>query len=290
MQVLITGAHGQLGRELIRSAPEGYRITAVDIDEIDIRNRSSVWAAFEEARPELLINAAAYTAVDKAESNEEAAFLVNSQGAANLATAALEFGTRMWHVSTDFVFDGRSGSPYKPEDTARPLSVYGRSKLEGEHRVLEILNDRASVVRTSWLYSAFGANFVKTMLRLMKELPEVRVVSDQVGTPTWAGSLARFIWVASARQKIPSILHWTDEGVASWYDFAVAIQEEALALNLLERKTPIAPTVTDEYQAPARRPQFSVLDKSKSRDFVNEPGLHWREALRKMLRELPRAI
>jgi dTDP-4-dehydrorhamnose reductase len=290
MQVMITGAHGQLGRELIRSAPEGFRITAVDIEEIDIRNRSSVWATFEGNRPQLLINAAAYTAVDKAESDEAQAFLVNSQGAANLATAALEFGTRMWHLSTDFVFDGRSGSPYKPEDLTHPLSVYGRSKLEGENHVLEILGDRASVIRTSWLYSVFGANFVKTMLGLLKELPEIRVVCDQVGTPTWAASLARFIWAVSSRQDVPSILHWTDEGVASWYDFAVAIQEEALAVGLLETKIPIAPTVAADYPTPARRPPFSVLDKSKSREIVDGPGLHWREALRKMLRELPRAI
>ena len=286
MQILITGARGQLGCELIRSAPGEHRIVAMDLDEIDIRNRSSVWSVFDRVRPELLINAAAYTAVDQAESDANEAFLVNSQGTANLASAALEFGTRMFHVSTDFVFDGQSGSPYKPDDPPRPLGVYGRSKLEGEIRAMEILGDRASVVRTSWLYSVHGSNFVKSMLRLMRKESELKVVSDQVGSPTWAGSLAEFLWAVSFRSELDPILHWTDEGVASWYDFAVAIEEEALALKLLDRATPIWPIGTSEYPTLARRPAFSVLDKSRSRTLMGRKGVHWRDALRKMLLQL----
>lgn len=285
MKVLITGARGQAGNELCRTAPDHVELLCLDRNRLDIGAGAAVAETIRAKRPELIINAAAYTAVDKAETEREQAFTVNATGAANLAAAAAETGARLVHLSTDFVFDGAKSSPYRPDDQANPLSAYGASKLAGELAVLERCPG-ALVVRTGWLYSAHGHNFVKTMLRLLGEREQLTVVADQVGTPTWGGSLAEAIWAAAAKPELRGIYHFSDAGVASWYDFAQAIQEEALHLGLLTRAIPIKPITSGDYPTPARRPPYSVLDKSATwRDFAIT-GQHWRVALRKMLKEL----
>jgi dTDP-4-dehydrorhamnose reductase len=284
VKVLVTGSNGQLGWELQRSVPRGAQVLWTDVAELDISDQAAVTSAFQEFKPDAVINAAAYTAVDKAESESAIAYKINRDGATNLAKAAAHIGARFLHVSTDFVFDG-AGRPYMPSDLVNPLSVYGASKSEGEKAVLSS-GAQALVVRTAWVYCTHGGNFVKTMLRLMAEKPSLNVVCDQVGTPTWAKGLAATLWTyCQLPEPVEGVIHYTDSGVASWYDFAVAIQEEALAIGLLAKAVPITPISAAQYPTPARRPGISVLDKSSSIAVVgNAP--HWRVQLRAMLKEL----
>ena len=198
-----------------------------------------------------------------------------------LADNARRIGARFVHVSTDFVFDGRSGIPYAPDAEPNPLGVYGRTKLEGER----LAGHGALIIRTAWVYAPTGGNFVRTMLRLMAERPEVRVVADQIGTPTYAPGLAAALW-ALAEKGVTGIHHHTDSGAASWYDFAVAIQEEALAIGLLDTAAPVIPIATAEFPTPARRPHFSVLDKRSTIAALGAPAPHWRVNLRHMLNEV----
>ena len=284
-KVLITGAAGQLGRELLRSVPEGVECIAATREILDIADAAQVRAFVRRERPGLIINAAAYTAVDKAESEQELAAAINVNGAANLATACAENGSRLIHVSTDFVFDGTFSTPYLPDAPTSPLGEYGRSKLAGEQAVVAGLPS-ALIMRTAWVYSAFGGNFVKTMLRLMAEREELSVVADQVGTPTWARGLADALWLAADQSDLQGLYHWTDAGVCSWYDFAVAIAEEALEIGLLQRMPRIHPIPGSAYPTPAARPAFSVLDKNSTWAVLKTEGLHWRSQLRSMLKEL----
>jgi len=285
MKVLLTGAAGQLGWELQRSVPQGVALVAMDAAGLDITDQQAVARLVAEERPDAIINAAAYTAVDKAESESERARQVNAQGPAYLAQAARANSAFLVQLSTDFVFDGKSSRPYAPADMPVPLGVYGASKLAGEVAVRErLLGSRCAIIRTAWLYSGHGHNFVKTMLRLMAEREEVRVVADQIGTPTWAWGLAGAVWQIACR-SLPGIHHWSDAGVASWYDFAVAVQEEALALGVLERAIPIVPVTTADYPTPARRPLYSVLDKTATWTLLGGPAPHWRVQLRRMLTE-----
>jgi dTDP-4-dehydrorhamnose reductase len=283
---MIAGAAGQLGRELMQSVPDGVSVIAVDIAELDLTDAAAVAAHVAAHRPGVIINAAAYTAVDRAEQQPALAHAVNATAAADLALAARHNGARMIHVSTDYVFGGPASHPWRPADVTAPQSVYGRTKRDGEVAVLDRLAGGALVIRTAWLYSAHGANFVKTMLRLMRERDEVHVIADQIGTPTSARSLARTIWAAVARPEVSGILHWTDAGVASWYDFAVAIHEEARACGLLSRETAVRPITSEEYSAPARRPSYSVLDTTETTRVLGETPSHWRTNLRHMLQEL----
>lgn len=283
---MITGAAGQLGYELQRAAPVGVTVLPVDIDQLDLTDASAVEAFVRAERPSAIINGAAYTAVDKAESDPAAAHKVNVTAAESLAQAAHRHGSRVIQISTDFVFGGATARPWRPDDATSPQSVYGATKRDGEEVVRAALGDRALVIRTAWLYSAHGGNFVKTMLRLMRERDEVRVIADQIGTPTWAHSLARTIWAAVARPGVCGTLHWTDAGVASWYDFAVAIQEEALGRGLLERSVPVHAIPTSAYPTPAARPSYSVLDKSDTTRLLDEAPVHWRVNLRHMLDEV----
>ncbi|MDX3901234.1 MAG: dTDP-4-dehydrorhamnose reductase [Sphingobium sp.] len=281
MKVLVTGAKGQLGRCLQACAPVGTEIVAHGSDTLDITDRMAVEALFDAEKPELVLNAAAYTAVDKAESDEEGAFAVNATAVGILADAARTHGARFVHVSTDFVFDGTSGSPYATDAPTNPLGVYGRTKLGGEL----LAGPDALVVRTAWVYAPVGGNFVRTMLRLMSERPEVRVVADQVGTPTYAPGLARALWTLAERE-IVGVHHYTDAGVASWYDFAVAIQEEALAVGLLKAAVSVVPIATADFPTPARRPSYSVLDKTSMFAALGGPTPHWRDNLRVMIAQI----
>ena len=284
MRVLLAGGSGQLGRELQRCLPAGTELLALGSQELDIRKAEAVAARVDGFRPQVVINAAAYTAVDRAENEQEAAFGVNGQGAANLAQAARSVGAYCLQVSTDFVFDGAQSRPYLPTDRTNPLGVYGASKLAGEQLMLAAYPEGGAVVRTAWLYSAFGNNFVTTMLRLMGERDSLGVVADQVGTPTWGRGLAEALWQMCCVQP-KGIYHWTDAGVASWYDFALAIQEEGLDGGLLNREIPILPINTVDYPTPARRPAYSVLDKTGTWAALGMTPPHWRVALRRMLLE-----
>lgn len=284
MKILLTGANGQLGSELQATCPANITLIPTDHDTLDITQPEQVAAALAAHQPDAIINAAAYTAVDKAETDVERAYAINHLAAATLAREAAQRGIYLLQVSTDFVFDGLQSSPYLPEAAAIPLGVYGASKLAGEQAVLEHCPS-ACVVRTSWLYSAYGHNFVKTMLRLMRERDSLGVVADQVGTPTWAFTLANTLW-AFITQKPHGILHCADNGVASWYDFAIAIQEESVATGLLDKAIPIKPLRTHEYPTPARRPAFSVMDKSATENLLGYTLPHWRVSLRQMLIQL----
>lgn len=281
MRALIVGGGGQLGRGLQAGRPAGAEIVAHDIDTLDITDAAAVAAVVNDVKPDVLFNAAAYTAVDKAESDEKAAYLVNATAVGLLASAARTVGARFVHVSTDFVFDGTAGSPYPPHAATNPLGAYGRTKLAGE----TLAGREALIVRTAWVYAPTGGNFVRTMLRLLAERPEVRVVADQIGTPTYAPGLAVALW-SMAGSGLSGVHHYTDAGVASWYDFAVAIQEEALAAGLLDRAVPVLPIATADFPTPARRPSYSVLDKSSTFSALGGPTPHWRANLRVMIKEL----
>lgn len=284
-KVVVTGAGGQLGRELVRCAGAAVNCVGLHRAALDVTDAAAVAGVLGRERPDLVINASAYTAVDRAESEAALAEQVNGQGPGYLASACREAGVRLIHVSTDFVFDGTASTPYAPEAPTAPLGAYGRSKRAGELAVRAALPD-ALIVRTGWVYSAFGGNFVKTMLRLMAERDELAVVADQVGTPTWARGLALALWRAAQRPHLQGIYHWSDAGVCSWYDFAVAICEEACALEMLRRPVKIRPIPSSEYPTPARRPAYSVLDKAATWRDLELEGVHWRQQLRGMLKEL----
>ena len=286
MRVLVTGAAGQVGRLLLETCPGDIEAIATARSDLDIRDAAAVRARMLRDRPDLIINTAAYTAVDKAESDPQAARAINAEAPAVLAAAAREIAARLIHLSTDFVFDGRASTPYRPDAPTHPLNVYGRTKRDGEEAVLRGLGSHAVILRTAWVYCAHGANFMHTMLRLLRARGEVSVVADQVGTPTAARSVAQVLWQIAARREIQGIHHWTDAGVASWYDFAVAIAEEAVALGLLPPAAAVTPIATEEYPTPARRPAYSVLDK-RSLAALGLIPRHWRQRLREVLQELP---
>jgi dTDP-4-dehydrorhamnose reductase len=280
MRVLITGAGGQLGGALQRLAPAWAEISAIDVADCDLTDVPMLRARLTVEAPELILNAAAYTAVDKAESDEETARAINAGAVAAMVEAMAETGGKVVHVSTDYVFDGTSSSPYAPDAPRNPQSAYGRTKAEGE----DALRAEDILVRTAWVYEAGGANFVRTMIRLMKEREELGVVADQIGAPTWATSLAATIW-GLVEKGASGTFHHSDAGVASWYDFAVAIAEEAHARGLLRRIPLIRPLTTADYPTPARRPAFSLLDCRKTRAALGEEAVHWRSNLRLMLKE-----
>jgi dTDP-4-dehydrorhamnose reductase len=280
MRVLITGANGQLGGALQRLAPAWAEINAIDVDDCDLTDVPMLRARLTVEAPDLILNAAAYTAVDKAEGDENLARAINSEAVAAMVEAMAETGGKVVHVSTDYVFDGTASSPYEPEAPRNPQSAYGRTKAEGEDH----LRPEDVLVRTAWVYEAGGANFVRTMIRLMKERDELGVVSDQIGAPTWATGLARTIWGLVEKQATGTF-HHSDAGVASWYDFAVAIGEEALQRGLIAKLPVIRPITTADYPTPAKRPAFSLLDCRATRDALGEEPVHWRANLRLMLDE-----
>lgn len=280
MRVLITGANGQLGGALQRLAPAHAETNAMDVEDCDLTDLPMLRARLTVEAPDIILNAAAYTAVDKAEGEEALARAINTDAVGVMAETMAQSGGKLVHVSTDFVFDGTLPRAYRPDDMRQPLSVYGRTKADGE----DLLGTRDLLVRTAWVYEAGGANFVRTMIRLMKERGELRVVADQIGCPTWASSLARTIW-GLVDAGATGTYHHSDAGVASWYDFAVAIAEEASALGLLERVARIRPVSTADYPTPARRPAFSLLDSSATRALLGDEPAHWRSNLRLMLRE-----
>ncbi|WP_372733237.1 dTDP-4-dehydrorhamnose reductase [Novosphingobium sp.] len=279
MKALITGVNGQLGKALLATQPDGWTCVALDRAALDLSDADAIARVVDAQQPDVVLNAGAYTAVDRAESEPELAHSINAGAPAAFARALGSSG-RLVQVSTDFVFDGASGRGYCPDDARNPQSVYGASKAAGE----DAAGDAAIIVRTSWVYAAGGANFVRTMLRLMQQRDELGVVADQIGSPTWATGLAHVLWGLAAKDAT-GIWHHRDAGVASWYDFAVAIAEEAHALGLLARIPAIRPIATADYPTPAKRPAFSVLDVSATRAFLGDGPVHWRSNLKTMLKE-----
>jgi dTDP-4-dehydrorhamnose reductase len=279
---LITGASGQVGQALLASVPANVTTQAMTREQLDISDAAAVRAAVTDFQPDLILNAAAYTAVDAAESEPERAAAVNAEGPRNLADSAHRMNDcRLLQISTDYVFDGNSTEPYRTGDPPNPLSVYGRTKLAGERAVLEVLGSRAVVLRTAWVYSADGKNFVLTMLRRMRAGDSVRVVADQTGTPTAASSVARALWCLAVLPRIHGVLHWTDAGVTTWFGFAQAIAQEAAAAGLLAAgNIEVIPITTADYPTKARRPARSVLDIASSAAQLGLRAAHWRRNLR----------
>ncbi len=287
MKVLVTGGKGQLARCLMETAPEELQVIVPGEDDFDLRSQDAMEAVIEATWPECIINTAAYTAVDQAEKEPELAYAVNAEGAARLAQMCAAREIRLVHVSTDYVFDGNGSRAWLPTAEMKPLGVYGGSKARGELGIRGQL-PTATIVRTAWLYSRHASNFVTTMLRLLDERRELAVVDDQIGGPTWAVNLARVLW-RFAQQPAPGIFHYTDAGVASWYDFAVAIAEEARALDLLVDPARVVPTDTAAFQREAERPAFSVLNCRSTHKHTGIAPEHWRVALRRMLKQLAEA-
>ena len=288
MRVLLTGAGGQLGTALQKSCPGAVELIATDQAELDLSDAKACTAMVAALKPDWVLNGGAYTAVDRAEEQPQLAEAVNAAAPRAFAEALAELGSgRLLQISTDFVFSGQQGHPYGPEDQAAPLGVYGASKARGEAAVLEVLGQqRACVLRTSWLYGPVGKNFCLTMLRLHEIKAAageaLNVVADQVGCPTHTAGLAAACWQVLARD-IGGMQQWSDAGVASWYDFAVAIGEEAVALGILATAAKVNPISTAEYPTPAQRPSYSLMDCSASRKALGLEPLHWRQGLRQVL-------
>jgi dTDP-4-dehydrorhamnose reductase len=277
--ILVTGSDGQLGMEIskLASSYAGYEFIFTDLNSLDITDQSAVALMVAEREPSWIINCAAYTAVDRAEEERDKAFAVNAKGVANIVGAIKGGRCRLIHISSDYVFNGSRNTPYGETDEPSPASEYGRSKLAGEAEAL--LHSESMIIRTSWLYSAYGANFVTTMLRLLAEGKDPVVVFDQVGSPTWAAGLASAIMniisgvVRNKMPFVPGIYNYSDEGVCSWYDVAVTVAAEAGENNR------IMPCLSDRYPQKAKRPSYSVLDKQKIRDTYNLLIPHWRDNL-----------
>ncbi len=283
MTTLVIGKSGQLANELKLLLPSST--TFFGSQDIDLFDQEALEATLVTFNPRAIINAAAYTAVDGAESDKENAFQLNALAVENLATFCKSNNCFLVHVSTDYVFNGTKGVPYLPDDELEPGSVYGESKAAGESFLQSILGEQSTLIRTSWVYSQYGNNFVKTMLRLMSEKPKLNVIDDQIGSPTWAKGLAQVCIEASRKREI-GVFHWTDEGVASWYDFACAIQTLAIEKGMLSNKIPINPIPTEQYPTPAERPHYSVLDKVKTRKSFSTRNKHWYQNLSEMMDEL----
>lgn len=277
MNVLVTGANGQLGSEIRTLAGQygAYRFVYTDVAELDIVSKSAVEDFFGKNKFDTVINCAAYTAVDKAESDQKTASQVNSLAVANLAAAAKKTGAYLVHVSTDFIFDGKKYTPYVETDKASPISVYGKTKLEGEKAFLKHAGGGA-IIRTGWLYSSYGNNFVKTVLRLAREKGKIGMIYDQTGTPTYAADLAKAVLdiLPKMKREKKEIYHYADEGVASWYDFAKAVCE------LSQTACVVRPIETREYPTPAKRPSYSVLNKAKIKSEFGLDIPYWRDSLK----------
>ena len=285
MRILVTGATGQVGSEVLRAfAHSGHELIAPGRRELDFLNPEGVAGQVRRLRADWVINCAAYTQVDQAESEVEQAFVVNRDSVAALAGAVAGYGGRLLHVSTDFIFDGRQSRPYREADAANPLSVYGRSKWEGEQAVRAVLPE-ATILRTAWVYGVQGRNFVKTILRIAREGRPLRVIDDQFGSPTWARDIAGAIKTL-VQHGARGTYHYTDAGSTSWHGFATAILAGANEAGFTLGTTSVEAIPTSGYPTPAVRPAYSVLDTGKIQSLLPAPIPHWRDSLDRMLKEL----
>lgn len=290
MKVLVTGANGQLGYALqktkaVFSEHATLELIALTRTEMDLAKLDNMVDTLDHYFPDAIINAAAYTAVDKAENESALAQIINAEAVQLLARWCEKNKKILIHISTDFVFDGKKSSPYDTNDHTNPIGVYGKTKQQGEQFALQECS-AAYVIRTGWVYGEHGANFAKTILRLAGEREHLGIVSDQIGTPTYATHLAEMLWHLLLKKPEQKLWHFSDAGAASWYDFAVAIVEQAKLLGLLPRKPVIRPIATSDYPTPAKRPAFSVLDKTATWNNLHVEPIHWQLALAKMLNAL----
>ena len=293
--ILVTGARGQLGKTLehcwsASSLAADNELVLYDIEELDLTSSAAVQKQLDSINPHAIVNAAAYTAVDQAEQEADAALAVNAMAVANLAGWATDRACTIVHISTDFVFDGKRNTPYMPEDSTAPLSVYGVSKRAGEEQLLSTPQDKHVIIRTSWLYSEYGKNFVKTMLQLMQEKDELGVVADQTGSPTSTHSLAGLVLQMLSQGVKSGIYHWTDGASISWYEFAGAIQAEGIRQGILETGIPLKPLTTADYPTPATRPAYSVLDRSKTLAGLQMDASNWEQELSRVIKRIATSI
>lgn len=290
VKVLITGSAGQVGSELVKLAPADFEVVGYNSSELDITNAQQVQQIVAEQAPALIINTAAYTAVDKAESDAERAYAVNETGVKNLAQAALAIGIPVFHISTDYVFDGTAADPYKETDPVGPTGVYGASKLAGE-QVLARSGVKHIILRTSWVFGAEGNNFVKTMLRLGKERDTLGVVADQHGCPTSAASIANVLWQLAqkytAEGELPwGIYHFSNAPATTWHGFACEIFKQAVEAGFLERAPVVNPIKTSDYPTLAKRPAWSVMDCSALENLLVSSVPGWQQELSAVLKQL----
>ena len=281
-KILVTGANGQLGMEIQQLAKTYplFEFIFTTREEMPLDNPEAISNFIAKHQPQYFINCAAHTAVDKAESEKELAYQINAEAPGIIAKACKENNVQLIHISTDYVFNGTGNVPYKEDDATDPVNLYGDSKLQGEKKVMQF-NPGSIIIRTAWVYSEFGKNFVKTMLRLMADKEQISVVSDQSGTPTYAADLAQAILqIISSQQWTPGIYHFSNEGNITWYDFAVAIKE------LSGSNCKVNPIPTSQYPTPAKRPFYSVLDKTKIRQTFNIPPKDWKASLSTCLQQL----
>jgi len=281
-KIIVTGANGQLGNELRELSVQHsqYQFIFLAKDELDISDAEKIFLFFKNTTPDFCINCAAYTAVDKAEIEKEAAYKINEEGARNLASAAKNTKARLIHISTDYVFNGNGYKPYPEDNPTSPINVYGHSKLQGEIACIRE-NEEAIIIRTSWVYSTFGNNFVKTMLRLMQTKKEISVVADQYGSPTYAADLAQtIIQIIDTKNWMPGIYHFCNEGETNWFDFAKAIKEN------IKTDCIIHPISTEQYPTTAKRPHYSVLNQEKIKLLYGVVPNHWKDSLRTCLNQL----
>jgi dTDP-4-dehydrorhamnose reductase len=283
--ILVTGSNGQLGKELqqLADAYQQYSFVFASREDLKLHHFGLVENFFIATKPQYCINCAAYTAVDKAENEQEMAMLVNGEAVGNLAAVCKKYQTKFIHISTDYVFDGESETPYKEDDPTGPINTYGKSKLLGEQLCIKEDED-AIIIRTAWVYSSFGHNFVKTMMRLMNERNELNVVADQIGSPTYAADLAKAILdIISSGKWERGIYHYSNEGKVSWFEFAQAIKE------ITGSKAVVQPIETAQYPTPARRPHYSLLNKEKIKSTYNVAVPEWKESLQKCISILQNA-
>ncbi len=285
--ILLIGSNGQVGKEIIQILEPYGNTIAIARPTVDLAQPNTLRSVIRENKPQIIINAAAYTAVDQAESEPELAKAVNGTALRILAEETEKLGAFLIHVSTDYVFDGNNSRPYTETDATNPVSVYGKTKLIGEEAIQKSCAHHF-ILRTAWVYGTFGkSNFVKTMLRLGTEREEIRVVADQIGSPTWAKNIAQVLMqiIPQLSSEIAGTYHYTNSGVASWYDFAFTIFEEAQQLGFPLTVQRVIPITTAEYPTPARRPSYSVLSCAKISTVLGNHPPHWRQALRQMLKE-----
>ncbi|MBD2346114.1 dTDP-4-dehydrorhamnose reductase [Anabaena subtropica] len=285
--ILLLGSNGQVGQELQQILAPKHKIIALARPEIDLTQPDSLRQIIREIQPQIIINAAAYTAVDKAETESELATIVNATAPQIIAEESQKLGSFLIHISTDYVFDGQQSHPYQESDTTNPLSIYGKTKLAGEIAIQQI-HSQHIILRTAWVYGTYGKNnFVKTMLRLGAERLEMRVVADQIGTPTWAQDIADVIaqMIPQLRPEIAGTYHYTNSGVTSWYDFAVAIFEESQQLGFPLTVQHVIPITTTQYLTLATRPAYTVLACAKISQVLGTYPPHWRQRLRLMLKD-----
>ena len=285
MRALVTGAGGQLGVELLRTAPAGIQATGLKHSECDISDQSAVDAAMAKIRPDIVINAAAYNRVDDAERESKTAYSINAIGPGSLARAVERSGGRIIHVSTDYVFDGESNKPYRPTDAPHPLNIYGKSKLAGEEEVARAAADHL-VIRTSWLFSAHGRNFLQIVFASLQAGRPVRAINDQTSVPTSCRGLAEVIWLCAEPDGPRGVEHWVDAETATRFDFATAIQQKAVERGLVRPGAPIEGVPAAQFSSAATRPRYSVLDASQLSNRLGKKQRSWRDSLDEIFDEI----